>query len=88
MIQAASTCAFRVLFGIKTDMVQLKTLAKACRAPIELGESFPTATEITYSLDSIVKKMQLELPSYISEYLSSHEGGSIDGLSALNNSDT
>ncbi|GKU23077.1 unnamed protein product [Fusarium langsethiae] len=87
MIQAASTCAFRVLLGIKTGAIQLETLAKACRALIELGESFPTATEVIYSLDSIAKKQRLELPSYINEYLSSHGGGSIDMLSALNDND-
>ncbi|CAG2000008.1 unnamed protein product [Fusarium graminearum] len=85
---SAPTCAFRVLSGIKTGMIQLETFAKACRALIELGESFPTATEIIYSLDSIAKKQRLELPSYINEYLTSHGGGSIDVLSTLNDSDT
>lgn len=77
-----------MLSGIKTGMIQLETFAKACRALIELGESFPTATEIIYSLDSIAKKQRLELPSYINEYLTSHGGGSIDVLSTLNDSDT
>ncbi|CAG1963325.1 unnamed protein product [Fusarium graminearum] len=77
-----------LLSGIKTGMIQLETFAKACRALIELGESFPTATEIIYSLDSIAKKQRLELPSYINEYLTSHGGGSIDVLSTLNDSDT
>ncbi|KAH6949622.1 hypothetical protein DER45DRAFT_606568 [Fusarium avenaceum] len=78
MIQAASICAFRVLFGIEASTIQLETFAKACRALIELGESFPAAKEVILSIDSVAKKQQLELPSYINEYLSSQGGGSID----------
>ncbi|RKK65579.1 hypothetical protein BFJ69_g16157 [Fusarium oxysporum] len=46
MIQAASICAFRVLSDIETSTIQLETFAKACRALIELGESFPVAKEV------------------------------------------
>ncbi|KAK7592059.1 hypothetical protein V3481_006693 [Fusarium oxysporum f. sp. vasinfectum] len=72
MIQAASICAFRVLFGIETSTVQLETFAKACRALIELGESFPAAKEVILSINSVAKKVRLELPLYVNEYLSIH----------------
>jgi hypothetical protein len=87
MIQAASICAFRVLFGIETSTIQLETFAKTCRALIELGESFPAAKEVILSIDSVAKKQQLELPSYINEYLSSQGGGSIDELMAVKERD-
>jgi hypothetical protein len=87
MIQAASISAFRVLFGIETSTIQLETFAKACRALIELGESFPAAKEVILSIDSVAKKQQLELPSYINEYLSSQGGGSIDELMAVKERD-
>ncbi|KAH7118129.1 hypothetical protein B0J13DRAFT_590204 [Dactylonectria estremocensis] len=80
MIQAASICAFRVLFDIDASPIQLETFAKACRALVELGESFPVATEVIRSIDSVVKKQRLTLPSYANEHLSSHGGGSSDDL--------
>ncbi|KAG7424683.1 Nitrogen assimilation transcription factor nit-4 [Fusarium oxysporum f. sp. raphani] len=83
IIQAASICAFRVLFGIETSTIQLETFAKACRALIELSESFPVAKEVILSIDSVVKKQRLELPSYANEHLSSHAGGTIDELTAV-----
>jgi hypothetical protein len=88
MIQAASICAFRVLFGIETSTIQLETFAKACRALIELGESFPAAKEVILSIESIAKKQRLELPPYINEYLTSHGGDSIDKLVAVKNINT
>ncbi|KAK2468206.1 hypothetical protein H9L39_19852 [Fusarium oxysporum f. sp. albedinis] len=72
MIQAASICAFRVLFGIETSTVQLETFAKACRALIELGESFPAAKEVILSINSVAKKVRLELPLYVNDNLSIH----------------
>ncbi|RYC78714.1 hypothetical protein BFJ63_vAg18411, partial [Fusarium oxysporum f. sp. narcissi] len=50
MIQAASICAFRVLSDIETSTIQLETFAKACRALIELGESFPVAKEVMLAI--------------------------------------
>jgi hypothetical protein len=83
IIHAASICAFRVLFGIETSTIQLETFTKACRALIELGESFPVAKKVILSIDSIAKKQRLELPSYANEYMSSLGGGSIDELTAV-----
>ncbi|KAL5610590.1 hypothetical protein FOBRF1_006707 [Fusarium oxysporum] len=50
MIQAASICAFRVLSDIETSTIQLETFAKACRALVELGESFPVAKEVMLAI--------------------------------------
>ncbi|EGU87132.1 hypothetical protein FOPG_16446 [Fusarium oxysporum f. sp. conglutinans race 2 54008] len=82
IIQAASICAFRVLFDIESSTIQLETFAKACRALIELGESFPVAKKVLLSVDSVAKKQRIKLPSYASEYMSSLGGGSIDELTA------
>jgi hypothetical protein len=52
-IQAASACAFQVLFDIEASPIQLEAFIKACRALIELGESFPVAKDVT--LDSLLQ---------------------------------
>ncbi|KAH7237907.1 hypothetical protein B0J15DRAFT_503142, partial [Fusarium solani] len=68
MVQAASVCAFRVLFDIEASPIQLETFVKACRALIELSESFPVAKDVLLSIESVVKKQRLELPSYAQEH--------------------
>ncbi|KAJ3453761.1 hypothetical protein MRS44_018393 [Fusarium solani] len=52
-IQAASACAFQVLFDIEASPIQLEAFIKACQALIELGESFPVAKDVT--LDSLLQ---------------------------------
>jgi hypothetical protein len=88
MIQAASICAFLVLSDIETSTIQLDTFAKACRALIELGQSFPVAKAVILSIDAVVKKQRLELPSYANENLSSHARGTTDELMTVKDRDT
>ncbi|KAJ3532496.1 hypothetical protein NM208_g8413 [Fusarium decemcellulare] len=71
IIQACSVCVFRVLFDIESNPIQLEAFVKACRALLELGESFPVAQEVLLSLESVVKKRRLALPSYAQDHFSS-----------------
>ncbi|CAG9948173.1 unnamed protein product, partial [Clonostachys rosea f. rosea IK726] len=62
MIQASSVCAFRP--------IQLETFVKACQALAELGESFPVAKDVLLSIDSVVKKQRLRVPTCAQKHLS------------------
>ncbi|RKL10788.1 hypothetical protein BFJ70_g16469 [Fusarium oxysporum] len=70
MIQASSVCAFRVLLAIESSPIQLETFVKACQALAELGESFPVAKDVILSIESVVKKQRLRVPSCAQEHLS------------------
>lgn len=74
LIQAASVCAFKVLFAIQESPIHLETFIKACRALMELAEAFPVAEEVIYSIESVVKEKQVDLPSYAREYLPNGAG--------------
>jgi hypothetical protein len=70
MIQASSVCAFRVLLDIESSPIQLETFVKACQALAELGESFSVAKDVILSIESVVKKQRLGVPSCAQEHLS------------------
>ncbi|EXM15838.1 hypothetical protein FoTM2_016920 [Fusarium oxysporum f. sp. vasinfectum] len=70
MIQASSVCAFRVLLAIESSPIQLETFVKACQALAELGESFPVAKDVILSIESVVTKQRLRVPSCAQEHLS------------------
>jgi hypothetical protein len=71
MIQASSVCAFRVLLDIEFSPIQLETFVKACQALAELVESFPVAKDVILSIESVVKKQRLRVPSCARKHLSS-----------------
>jgi hypothetical protein len=69
LIQASAVCAFRVLLVIKESPIQLETFVKACRALLELGEAYPVAEEVRYSIESVIKDKGIILPTYAKEYM-------------------
>jgi hypothetical protein len=70
MILASSICAFRVLFDIRVQPDPLETFIKACRALVELGALFPVAKDVILSIESVVKKQRVRVPSCAQEHLS------------------
>ncbi|KAI8410956.1 hypothetical protein FOFC_07550 [Fusarium oxysporum] len=80
MIQASSVCAFRVLLDIESNPIQLETFVKACQALAELGESFPVAKGVILSIESVVKKKRLRVPSCAQEHLSNQVEDKEDGV--------
>ncbi|RFN51860.1 hypothetical protein FIE12Z_3821 [Fusarium flagelliforme] len=80
IIQASSVCAFRVLSDIDSSPIQLKTFVKACQALVELGESFPVAKDVILSLESVVKKQRLRIPSCAQEQLSNQMEDKDNGI--------
>ncbi|KAF5019716.1 hypothetical protein F66182_8259 [Fusarium sp. NRRL 66182] len=77
IIQVASVCAFRVLSAIEASPIQLETFIKACRALMDLGEYFPVAQKVLHSIESVVKKRHVQLPSYAKDQL---PNGGDDGV--------
>ncbi|KAJ4247770.1 hypothetical protein NW762_012979 [Fusarium torreyae] len=73
-VQACAVCAFRVLFAIETSPIQLETFIKACCALTELREAFPVAQQVIYSIETMVKKKRVGLPSYAKELLPNGAG--------------
>ncbi|KAF5703908.1 hypothetical protein FMUND_12805 [Fusarium mundagurra] len=80
MIQASSVCAFRVLLAIESSPIQLETFVKACQALAELGKSFPVAKDVILSIESVVKKKRLRVPSCAQEHLSNQVEDKEDGV--------
>jgi hypothetical protein len=74
LIQAASVCAFKVLFAIQESPIYLETFVKACRALKELAVAYPVAEEVIYSIESVVKEKRVDLSSYAREYLPNAAG--------------
>ncbi|KAF4965479.1 hypothetical protein FSARC_6712 [Fusarium sarcochroum] len=74
LIQASAVCAFRVLFAIEANPIQLETFIKACCALTELREAFPVAQQVIYSIESMVRKKRVRLPSYAKEHLPNGAG--------------
>ncbi|RGP74219.1 nitrogen assimilation transcription factor nit-4 [Fusarium sporotrichioides] len=69
LIQASAVCAFRVLVAIQESPIQLETFIKACRALLELGEAYPVAEQVRYSIESVVEDKGITLPTYAKEYM-------------------
>ncbi|KAM0411251.1 hypothetical protein ACHAPD_009453 [Fusarium lateritium] len=69
LIQASAVCAFRVLLAIEESPIQLETFVKACRALLELGEAYPVAEKVRYSIESVVQDKGITLPTYAKEYM-------------------
>ncbi|WZH46555.1 Nit-4-like protein [Fusarium acuminatum] len=69
IIQAASVCAFKVLFALQESPIHLETFIKACRALMEVAVAFPVAEEVICSIESVVKEKRVNISSYARECL-------------------
>ncbi|KAF9766187.1 hypothetical protein IL306_001433 [Fusarium sp. DS 682] len=83
LIQASSVCAFKVLFAIEESPIQLETFIKACRALMELRESYPVAEDVIYSIESVIKNKKVNLPSYAREYMPNGAGEGVGDLKGV-----
>ncbi|KAM0300145.1 hypothetical protein ACHAPM_006451 [Fusarium culmorum] len=83
LIQASTVCAFRVLLVIKESPVQLETFVKACRALLELGDAYPVAEAVRYSIESVVKNKGITLPTYAKEYMPHGLGAGVAELTHI-----
>jgi hypothetical protein len=69
LCQLLSVAAFRVLHDLESGPIHTDTFIKACQGLYELGERFALATDVLSSIQAVLKRDNIVLPSFATKQL-------------------